>query len=322
MLLIASNTADLATDFFVLRLRERGLPFVRLNTDEFGAQWDVDFRIGSQCTDFQIRRLHGEPLSLAEITSAYVRQPRLPELDHVIEADRSFAEREIGETMKSIWRLIDDDLWLNPPHRILRSSNKPEQLDRARRIGFRIPETCITSDARTVRQFADAHDGHVIAKAVKHGFCYEMGNARVASTQALDQDTLEHLDDYAPIPMIVQRRLPKACDVRVTVVGDDVFAVAIYSQEHPETAIDWRMWDLHDVNLKHERFQLPKEVAGYCRDVTAHFGLRYAAIDLVLSPEDGFYFLELNPNGQWAWLEQLTQCPIRDSLIKHLGLSG
>jgi glutathione synthase/RimK-type ligase-like ATP-grasp enzyme len=55
-----------------------------------------------------------------------------------------------------------------------------------------------------------------------------------------------------------------------------------------------------------------------CRAVVNAFGLRYSSIDMVEDTSGKIFFLELNPNGQWAWIEQLTGHPIRDAIIDAL----
>ena len=99
-----------------------------------------------------------------------------------------------------------------------------------------------------------------------------------------------------------------------------MFATAIQSQDHPETSIDWRLGDLLDLPLEHKSLQLPQEVAAACGALTRSFGLRYSAIDMVLAPNGDYVFLEMNPNGQWAWIEAKAGHPIRDAIIETLGL--
>lgn len=97
------------------------------------------------------------------------------------------------------------------------------------------------------------------------------------------------------------------------------FATAIHSQDYAETEVDWRAWDLCDFSLRHEPIELPNRIAVSCQSITAHYGLSYSAIDLVLGQDGTYYFLEMNPNGQWAWIEHKTGYPIRDALIDRMG---
>ena len=80
--------------------------------------------------------------------------------------------------------------------------------------------------------------------------------------------------------------------------------------------------DLLDVELAHTPIELPGTLADKCRMLTTHFGLSFSAIDLVLDPDGDYVFLEMNPNGQWAWLEQRAGHPIRDAIIDFLLPAG
>ncbi|MNY38950.1 RimK-like ATP-grasp domain protein [compost metagenome] len=104
--------------------------------------------------------------------------------------------------------------------------------------------------------------------------------------------------------------------MRVTVVGDRVFSAAIHSQADEDSTVDWRRGD--SVNLRHEVISLPEPVAMRCVELVRRLGLRYGAIDLVEDPEGRFWFLECNPNGQWAWIENRTGLPIAAAIVDQL----
>jgi hypothetical protein len=316
LLLIASNKRDLATDYLVLRLHERSIPFLRLNTEDYLSLWDFQYSISNNETNLTVSKSE-TLLSVENITGAYIRQPRMPDLK-VIESDKEFAEREVGESLKSLWRSIDDDLWLNAPHKILRASNKPEQLSVARSIGFVLPDTYIGSNYGEIYNFFKKCSGKIIAKAVKHGFFYDGNKARVAATQVINENTLESFSLYAQLPMIYQRLIEKQYDIRVIVVGSNVFATAIESQSYEETKVDWRLSDCYKIKLNQYAIQLPDDVENYCLKITKKFNLRYAAIDLIFGLDNNYYFLELNPNGQWAWIDQMEIHKIRDAIINEL----
>ncbi len=116
--------------------------------------------------------------------------------------------------------------------------------------------------------------------------------------------------------MILQREISKASDLRVTVVGDDVFAVSIDSQTQTETEVDWRKGD--GLQLGHAITQLPDEIASRCVELVRAMDLRFGAIDLIEDREGRYWFLEINPNGQWAWLETRTGAPIASAIVDEL----
>lgn len=321
MLLIVTNKADLASDYLIARLNERDIPFERINTEDYGVSYSLDVSVDHGDADFELRVGGREPLRKSSILAAYLRQPIEPEVGDSVEAEHEeFARREVLESLRSVWRLIDDDRWLNSPKALLTATNKIEQLSAARRLGLSVPPTCVSADPGRIRDFAEKHDRRIVAKAVRHGFSRQSGVARVVPTQVVTEEMLANLERYAAIPCIWQQHIEKQADLRVTVVGDHVFATAIHSQAHPETRTDWRLCDLHALDLEHARLDLPPQIEDGCRAITRSFGLRYSAIDMVLTPWGHHVFLEMNPNGQWAWIEAKTGYPIRDALIETLGL--
>lgn len=317
MLLIVSNKSDLATDYLVIRLHERGVPFLRINTEDYLSAWDASIRIESKGINAEIVKYGQDPLPVEKIVGAYIRQPKLPGLD-VADDEKEFSKREVGESLKSLWRSIGEGVWLNAPKRMLLASNKPEQLAVASSLGFYIPDTFVGSDCKAIEGFYKKHSGEIIAKAVKHGFDFDGKVARVAATQKIDEFTLSALNDYAAVPMIFQNHIEKECDVRVTVLGERVMATAIESQDYAETTVDWRLADCHKIPLIQYRIDLPEKIQNLCVAITKIFGLRFSAIDLVLGRDGNYYFLELNPNGQWAWIEQLGIFGLRDMIIDEL----
>lgn len=318
MLLVVTNKSDLACDYLILRLKERGIRFSRLNTEDFGRAFhlDITFDVAPKCL---LTWGNGQTLGGEEITGVYFRQPRAPVVPNgTAESDRLFVQRELKETLRGLWRLIDAKKWLNHPRNLWLASNKLEQLAVAGWLGFHIPQTCVTMSAARVRAFYDEHGGRIICKAVKNGFSHDDDKVTLAMTRRVDRAFIDSFDSYAAVPMIYQREIVKAYDVRVTLIGGHIFPVAIHSQEREDTEVDWRLWDVGTFDLKHEQIDLPHDVAAYCRAIAKHFDLGFAAIDLVRGTDGLFYFLEVNPNGQWAWIEQKTGYPIRDAIIDRL----
>ncbi len=113
-----------------------------------------------------------------------------------------------------------------------------------------------------------------------------------------------------------QEYIPKALELRITVIGDRIFPVAIYSQENPLTIEDWRKDQ--EGNLTYSEHKLPSNVEDMCRRLLREFGLQFGAIDMILTPKGDYFFLEINPNGQWAWIEEITALPMAKALIDLL----
>ena len=225
MLLIVTNKTDLTSDYLILKLKEQGIPFFRFNTEDYLLRYDVNIELSNSLENACIK-CHNKniKINLSDITGVYFRRPISPEIEkYVVQDEAEFAQRESLEMLRSLWRMIDEEIWLNHPKHLLIANNKVNQLKKAREIGFKIPETTISSDPKAIKRFSSLYRG-TITKAVKHGFYKNEKDIKVALTREMTRENIETLNDFAEIPMIIQRRIEKTYDVRVTVVGNKVFA--------------------------------------------------------------------------------------------------
>ena len=322
MLLVITNKTDLTSDYLAIRLKERSIPFFRLNTEDYPDLIDIDFKFSVKKQNIIIKYLCKQ-LNLSDVTAAYFRRPVLPYINNIDIADTDFAQRELETTIAGLCRLIKEEIWLNQPKNIYFANNKIEQLKMSLELGFNIPNTLISKNFEEIKNFYFVNKP-IIGKAVKNGFySTDDRSVKIALTQNITADDMDRIEEFAPVPMIYQNKLRKKYDIRVTVVGDNVFPVAIMSQEYEECETDWRAWDiLNKLDLKHEVLILPSDVSQKCIDLTRRFKLKFSTIDLVFTQEDEYVFLELNPNGQWAWIEEKTRLPIRDAIIDTLYKRG
>lgn len=183
----------------------------------------------------------------------------------------------------------------------------------ASEIGFNVPQAVITNDIASVREVVQA--GPAIGKPLRQALI-NGEQERVIFTTRLEDLRDSDEDAISLAPFIAQTEIKKQYDVRVTVVGSQLFATAIRSQEYEETTVDWRQGSRSD--LKHERIEPPSEVEEQCTVLMKHLNLRYGAIDLVCDQQGKLWFLEISPNGQWAWIENLTGYPIAAAIVDEL----
>jgi glutathione synthase/RimK-type ligase-like ATP-grasp enzyme len=191
------------------------------------------------------------------------------------------------------------------------------QLALAARLGWRIPRTVTTSEPQALLDFYEACGGRIIAKAsVPLELAGREGEKREPYTRPVRRRDLLTCRALRHGPVTFQEYVAKRAELRVTVVGDRVFAAEIDSQASPRTRHDWRHYD--NTRARYSVHALPPDVEALCVAVTRALGLCYGAIDLILTPDGEYVFLEINPNGQWAWVEELTTMPIADAIADLL----
>jgi glutathione synthase/RimK-type ligase-like ATP-grasp enzyme len=288
-----SNERDLTTDYLVLELQRRGTAFFRLNTERLPqalvqmAAWPAE--------DWSIRFAE-RTLEGAQVKAAYFRRPGHPIIDSRLSAgDREYCETEWLALLKSLYSRLEGR-WLNSPQAIVAAEDKPRQLLAAHRLGFDIPSTVVTNDPANL----DAFD-QPIAKPLRQALLHGDTETVMFTTRLSAARAAAHGAGLTFAPVILQQEILKAADIRVTVVGDQVFATEISSQVDPDAEVDWRRGA--NADLPHSAINLPVDLARRCVTLTSDLGLRFGAIDLIRDRADRFWFLEINPNGQWAWIE-------------------
>ncbi|AMV47814.1 hypothetical protein ATN79_44920 [Paraburkholderia caribensis] len=207
--------------------------------------------------------------------------------------------------------------WMSHPAAVWQAERKPFQLSVAHALGLRIPKTLVSNDPSKIRQFfgelgrmivKPVHSGYIVSEGVEHS---------VFTTQVL----AEHMDDLESAqlaPSIYQELIPKRFDIRVTIVGRQIFAAAIDSQTDSEAVVDWRKTS--DPHLPHYRVNLPADINYKLLRLMDRLNLDFAAIDLVETPDGEYVFLEVNPNGQWLWIDDKLDLGISAAVAARLCL--
>jgi glutathione synthase/RimK-type ligase-like ATP-grasp enzyme len=205
--------------------------------------------------------------------------------------------------------------FMSRPENIWKAEFKPYQLAIAAQAGLRIPSTCISNCPDSVRQAYLEFGERAVVKPCKTGYLERDGKSLTVFTSPLHS---EALDDYRALslsPMIVQPEIPKRSDLRITVVGQEVFPVRIDSQVLQESRIDWRQ---SQELPPHHLCEIPGALRAAILDLMRLLGLAYGAIDFILTPEGEYVFLEINPNGQWLWVEEMLGLGISDAVATWL----
>lgn len=320
-LLLVTTKADIATDYVVLKLNKLDVPFYRLNTEDFPLVALSTVQINSKNTDWLWTSSLHKNISLDNLKCIWYRRHRLPMMPtEMSDAHADYCLRETEWFLKGAINsrsyINKQIVWMSHPLNIQRAESKIYQLSIAKELGLQIPDTVISNDAKVVRDFFHQKSGRIIAKPLRLGY-FDYGDRQTSvytSPVSLDDLTNEVAIKVAPV--IYQELLPKKYDIRVTVVGNQVFAAAIDSQSHASSLIDWRKTDTEA--LEHFVHVLPHWLEQACVNLVNELGLSYGAIDFVLTPDNNYIFLEINPNGQWAWLEDKLQLPISEAISNWL----
>jgi glutathione synthase/RimK-type ligase-like ATP-grasp enzyme len=309
MILLVTNQRDLTMDYVVRELTGQCVPFIRLNTEDLPK---AKVRFGIQSPDDWEININDHKFTGASIKAAYFRRPEVPQVTHGIltDSENEYIQNEWLSILKNLyWRL--EGKWLNCPTHIFLAEDKPKQLVLANKLGFNIPETNITNRYDLVSKMQEQIQ--VVAKPLKHAL---MSHDEVIFTSRIQAVTPSQSDSIQLAPVIFQEEVEKLYDIRVTVVGSSIFSVCIKTLCKSTEAVDWRSAEY--TNLVHEVIDLPNELQEKCQSLMKILGLNFGAIDFVYDKNEKYWFLEINPNGQWAWIENQTKLPIAKTIVEEL----
>ena len=323
-IVIVSQIDDPHADDGILALERQGYEAIRLNTDDLPANTRISLNYGGG-RDFSAAieiLTNGRRLEADQIRSVWWRRPAWFGLPADLSLqEREFATDEVDHALRGLWAALDC-YWISHPEHIRQASWKGEQLLRAARFGFRVPRTLITTDPDEAREFFAAVRGQMIFKVMSDPFLGAAAMSRKypeeelapyqTMTTLITESELDLLDSVRLVPCLFQEYVPKAVEIRVTVIGDELFAAEIHSQDDERTALDWRHYE---VEIPYLEAKLPTEVADRCLALVKSYGLNFSALDLIVTPDGEYVFVENNPNGQFMFIEQkVPQLAMTDAL--------
>ncbi|MFD0635727.1 ATP-grasp domain-containing protein [Catenulispora yoronensis] len=264
----------------------------------------------------------GETLSIWFRRPFYYEFPA--DLQHY---ERRFVAAEREQALQTLYSSFQC-YWMSAPEALRSASWKGEQLARAARMGFAVPETLVTTDPGQVDAFYAKHRGQVIVKSMAGAgaMAGRLGPDPVPApavrlaTRMLTPDDLRRLDSVKVAPCQFQEYVPKDYEVRATVVGADVFAAEIHSQDDERTRVDFRDFT---ADVVYKATVLPDDVRERCVEFVRSYGLEYGAVDLIRHPDGRFVFLEVNPTGKFMFVEQrVPELRITDAVADRLAHGG
>jgi glutathione synthase/RimK-type ligase-like ATP-grasp enzyme len=321
IVLIVSNPTDKHTDRVVQSLQKLGVEFILFYPELLGGKnyfsGYVQSAISKVVTNIQIE---ANRFNTEEIKSVWYRRPRAVALDtyQLSYEAKEFAQTEWQAVIEGIYILANHSLWISYPDNIRRAERKILQLDLANQLGLITPETVITNNPDDARDFIEGMKGNVIVKAIGSGWVYTKNKDDViyVLTNRLTESDINDLQDIEISPVIIQNEVSKLYEIRSTVVGQRVFSIKIDSQRSDRSQVDWRRFDLKQT--PYTRYKLPHHVEEKCMLLVKLLGLEYGAIDIIRRVDGEYVFLEINPNGQFLWAEELSGVSISSAIAELL----
>ncbi|MCY1005862.1 MvdC family ATP-grasp ribosomal peptide maturase [Nannocystis pusilla] len=305
MLLLSHSGEPMCTDAVAGALARRGAQAVRLDTDDFPTALALRGELGFPGARGLV--LGDRPLVADAVWLWRLWPARLDE--RLTDEHREAARRESFAALRGLLDLLPRVPWIDALDVGRAADDKARQLRLACDLGLAIPPTLITADPAAAREFFVAQAGQVVAK-LQTPLRQSMAGGGLP-TRLLRRDDLDALAGLRHCPMVFQRYVPKAMELRIAWVDGRALVGAL---DGAACGVDWRYecsasWQPHD---------LPEPVHRRLAALMTRLGLRQGAIDMIVTPSGEYVFLEVNPTGEWMMLEKELGLPISDALAAAL----
>ncbi len=314
MILVLTHSADFYNvDIFFNYLQQKGISYFRLNTDHIGdSQQIAQFSDGS----FSLTDENGNSVHSSSFTGVWHRKTWSVKIPDDLDAD--FADlfsNEYGYLRNNLYAGIAHLPWINPLEAdYFIQRNKLYQLRAAKEAGLQVPETLFTNNAPEIKKFLKK-TGAENAVAKLHGpNGQSMSGEALTETLLISAEKDHDFDGIIYCPMIIQPYIEKEYELRIACVDGKCFAGKIKNQENT----DWRtmqgnIW---------ESYEVPQKIAAKIKVLMNRFGLVTGALDFIKGTDGNYWFLEVNPQGEWGMLQKELNYPIAeaiaDALIKKI----
>ncbi len=298
--LVVTSASDETADYVIEKYGSCN--FIRFNTDELS-----NFKI-SVYNENTIIDLGNEIINLCDMNSIYYRKPTLPSLEDFDQLQKNIAVRDF---LTFLYGFLDsfNGICLTKPSILKLAENKIYQYSMAVKCGFLIPQTLFTNDDSCANKF-NINSDKLVIKSLGVGQLFFNNYVYNCHTSILNE---EHITDISRTPIFLQEFIKKEYEIRVTIINTYHIAVKIIN----DTEIDWRKASANDI--RYEIYDAPEILIKKCLKLMNMLNIKFGAFDFLVVKEE-YYFLEVNPNGQWLLLEEVFNFKISDNIVKYLGV--
>jgi hypothetical protein len=309
--LVLSSTIDYSSDLICAELEKRGLSYLRLNRDRF-SEYEIEYILQDDVMNLTLGGIHYS-LYTRSLKSVYYRAPvflRTTGKAHTVEEQ---LKRSQWSAFLRNLIIFDRATWINHPVSIYRAENKLYQLKTAKQCGMTVPETYVGNSL----PHSIIPDNMYIAKSLDTALFYKDGNEMFTYSTMISGQELQ-CAEIKSAPIIIQEYLCDKTDIRVTFIGNRVFPVSI-TKNGKALIGDWRKSNKD--NLEYIPIELPQILIEQLITLMNCLDLTFGGIDLAIV-DDTYYFIEVNPTGEWGWLTSSSKIPIDKAIVDYMVTGG
>lgn len=302
--LIIADTKDFTSDYISIELNNRGKKYLRINRDKFNnynIEWDILKCVLKIGIDDELYCINDN------LKGVYYRAPVYI---------RYYSENGYEEQLyKSQWMAFvknlicfENAIWINNPVDTYKAENKMLQLKYANELGFSVPNTLVINYPC---KMLDSNELYAV-KSIDTVFLRNGTEECFLYTNLISGEEINN-SELSFSPVVVQQLINPKIDLRITVINNKVYPIKIVKNMHGVDD-DWRK---EKDNVKFIITEISSELKCMCINLVKKLGLKYGAIDMVLR-NNKYYFIEINPTGEWAWLVESSGLYIYKDIVNTL----
>ncbi len=281
----------------------------------------LDGKVGFDIGDKGITCTYGD-LPLNPVMSVWDRRPTVISkemLEDVHPAYRQYASSAIRNHASQFYTAFNDALWVSDHFAVMRAEHKILQLAEAGKLGFAVPETLFTSDHKAAQSFVASRPATII-KGLSNVGPYTDETLMLFYSTRVTPDTEIDYSNLNFAPAIFQDAIDPEYDLRITVVDEAVFPASVVADIEKDITLGIRDWRIGNSvgNLAIEAREIPEDISDKCIQLVKNLGLKFGAIDMIVDKKGRYWFTEINPNGQWAFVELETGQQIGKAMAELL----
>jgi hypothetical protein len=324
-ILIITSLDDGHTDSVIQQLHNTSIPFVRINTDELlNGITHLSWQQENGEVVFKYFNGHRQFI-FSNVRSIYYRRPTKPRIEKEISS--TYQDVYIDECwsgLHSILFTFSEARWFGHPHLDKVNSSKLAQKLIADEIQHTFkqvytPDSILANNSSDLISFSEKYPYLVMKPIDSRGVINDDEWIPFFSERISSSDLISAIKEqkYPQLNYcLLQEYIEKKHEWRITVVDQDVFGCLILSQDNEHSKIDWRR--IGHEEISHIAAKPPQFIVDFCLKFLNSLKIHFGAFDFIETPDNKFYFLECNVNGQWLWIEECTGQKISKSIADAL----
>ncbi|MDE5422016.1 hypothetical protein L3073_07325 [Ancylomarina sp. DW003] len=316
IILLLTHSRDFFTiDNVEAHINKLGYKTLRINTDQYPTQINLDFEIKQHNSPQKTISIGGEEINVKRIKAVWLRRIWSPEMPEDIDpAYSKYCSNEASNNLLNFLHTLNNIFWLDHLEYTNRAENKLYQMEQANKFGIAMPNTLISNNPDKILKFYHQNKGNIITKMQTVLSVSMDGSGQSFRTSKVNAEDLENLSSVQYCPMIFQTEILKKAEYRVVYVDGEFFSGKITTDTLDNASPDIKS----NQSVSWEIGSLPQYLCEQISRFMESIELRFGVMDIVETPSGEFQFLEINPVGEWGMLEKELDLPISHAIAKTI----